>query len=174
MELVHHFSQETYQRALEDWAWLEPGPQLTPRFTNAFGDVFLEDDRGALWFLDLLAGTVTSPWSDSSALQTYLETLDAGDRFFMAGLAQHANSRGLVPGSSEVLSFTIPPVLGGPISLDNLEVADFEVTVSIAGQIHGQVRDLPPGTKIAGVSQANGDSANPVTSSRRKIWRRKS
>jgi hypothetical protein len=43
-------------------------------------------------------------------------------------------------------------VLGGPIDLDNVGVLDFVVALSIAGQIHDQVRHLPPGTAISGIS----------------------
>ena len=45
-----------------------------------------------------------------------------------------------------------PPVLGGALTVDNLEVQDFVVATNICGQIHQQVLDLPPGTPIAGVA----------------------
>jgi hypothetical protein len=31
---------------------------------------------------------------------------------------------------------------------DNLEPTDFVVSLNIAGQIHGQIKDLPPGAEI--------------------------
>ena len=34
----------------------------------------------------------------------------------------------------------------------NLTLADFVVTVNIAGQIHGQINDLPTGTSISGLT----------------------
>ena len=33
-----------------------------------------------------------------------------------------------------------------------MTVSDFVVTVNIAGQIHEQIKDLPPGTKISGLT----------------------
>jgi hypothetical protein len=59
---------------------------------------------------------------------------------------------GLAPGNDQVLSFKVPPVLGGELSTENLEVADFVVSVNVAGQIHDQVRLLPPGAPIAGIT----------------------
>jgi hypothetical protein len=41
--------------------------------------------------------------------------------------------------------------LGGEISLENIQVMDFVTAVNIAGQIHQQIRDLPPGTRIEDV-----------------------
>jgi hypothetical protein len=40
------------------------------------------------------------------------------------------------------------------IAVENVEVFDFEVIVHIAGQLHRQVRDMPPGTRITGFEMA--------------------
>jgi hypothetical protein len=34
--------------------------------------------------------------------------------------------------------------------VSNVEVVDFLVALNLAGQIHRQIRELPPGTKITG------------------------
>jgi hypothetical protein len=49
-----------------------------------------------------------------------------------------------------VYDFTIAPVLGGAIAPENIGVGDFVVSVNILGQIHGQVRNMPSGTRISG------------------------
>ncbi len=49
-----------------------------------------------------------------------------------------------------MLGFKIPPVPGGAITLENIEVIDFVVCVNLAGQLHRQVKDPPPGTPISG------------------------
>lgn len=174
MELVRRFTQEAYESALEDWAWLDPVSRLTASFASAFGDVFLEGDDGALWFLNTLNGTLERLWPDAATFQTALANAYTDDRFFMAALAQSAHEAGLIPGPTDILSFRTPPVLGGALALDNLEVSNFEVTVSFAGQIHSQVRHLPPGTKISGVSAVTANSPAPASRSRRKLWRRNS
>ena len=65
---------------------------------------------------------------------------------------QDASRAGLDPGPQRVLSFKVPPVLGGPVAVENLTVEDFVVTVNVAGQIHQQIRDLPAGATISGVT----------------------
>jgi len=69
----------------------------------------------------------------------------------MAGLAMAAFNAGLLPNDRQVLSFKVMPALGGSFELQNIEVSDFVVTLSIAGQIHRQIKDLPPGTAISGI-----------------------
>ena len=75
-----------------------------------------------------------------------------GARYLMIGLASEAESAGLRPGEAEVYSFRVPPALGGAVDLENVELSDFVVATHIAGQIHQQIKDLPPGTQISGVS----------------------
>ena len=70
----------------------------------------------------------------------------------MVGLVKAASDTGLLPGADQVLSFKVPPVLGGELAPANLELADFVVAVNLAGQIHEQVRSLPPGTPITGIT----------------------
>jgi hypothetical protein len=44
-------------------------------------------------------------------------------------------------------SFKIPMVLGGKATTDNVEIFDLVVWVSIIGQIHKQVKEIPQGQK---------------------------
>lgn len=148
MELIRRFSTEQYAGALDAWGFLGVAGK-TPSFSSAFGDVFLETPDG-WWFLDILGGTLTREWDSSADLQAALNTSEGQDRFLMAGLVEAANGRGLAPGMTEILAFTLPPMLGGDISPANLEVSDMVVTVDLHGQIHEQIRDLPPGTPITG------------------------
>ena len=56
----------------------------------------------------------------------------------------------IVPSARQVLSFKVAPVLGAAISVENIEVMDFEAIVHLTGQLHQQVRDMPPGARITG------------------------
>ena len=44
-----------------------------------------------------------------------------------------------------------PLVLGGADEIDNVEVTDVVVHLSIHGQVHQKVRDLPEGTSVSDV-----------------------
>jgi hypothetical protein len=150
MELIRSFSDEQYAGALESWTFLDLDGKV-PVFTSPFGDVFFEAADG-FWYLDSLEGTLERPWATAEELQAGLNTEDGQDQYLLAGLAIGAANQGVVPSADQVYSFEVPPQLGGEITLDNVEVLDFVVSLNILGQIHSQIRDLPPGTPISGIT----------------------
>jgi hypothetical protein len=152
MEMIRRFGANVYAEALDSWNWLEGLSGMTPALTNAFGDVFLQGQDGSFSFLDTVGGRLDRVWPDAASFQADINTPTAQDEYLMVGLAQAAEGAGLTPGSDQVLSFKVPPVLGGELSAENLEVADFVVTVNLADQIHGQVRSLPPGAPISSIA----------------------
>ncbi|MDQ3786598.1 MAG: DUF1851 domain-containing protein [Actinomycetota bacterium] len=146
MELTRRFTPESFDAALASWDWLGLDGKA-PVFASPFGDVFLESPEG-IWWLDTLQGELTCPWPDPAALAEDLRTEEGQNQFLLAWLAADAEARGLVPTADQVYGFVVPPVLSGEVAVENVEVIDFVVAVTIAGQIHEQVRDLPPGTPI--------------------------
>jgi hypothetical protein len=152
MELIRRFGANAYAEALESWSWLDELGGTTPALTNTFGDVFLQNQDGSFWFLDIVGGRLEHVWSDAATLQADINTPAAQAQYLMIRLAESADEAGLTPGEDQVLAFKVPPVLGGELATGNLELADFVMTVNLAGQIHGQVRSLPPGTPITGLT----------------------
>lgn len=150
LALTRTFTAEQYHRGLSSWRWLGLGDR-EPLFASPFGDVFFRAPDG-FWWLDTLEATLTRPWATVEELEADLNTFEGQDRYLLAGLAQNAARRGLLPGPDQVYDFRAPPILGGAVDVDNLDVADFVVSLNIAGQIHGQVRDLPPGTPMSGIT----------------------
>ena len=150
MELIRHFSNEQYAAALEAWSFLDLAGK-TPLFTSPFGDVFLRDGAG-VWFLDTLDGTLACNWDTIAQLQAELNTLAGRDAWLGAGLAGAAAAAGVLAEGDDVLDFRIAPCLGGPMDVGNVVVTDFVVSLSVAGQIRDQIRGLPVGTSISGIT----------------------
>lgn len=148
MRLTKSFSARSFADALESWQWVELRGK-TPVLASLFGDVFLQDPSG-YWFLDTVEGALTQPWTKRDQVQATLATEEGQDQYLLGGLAFAASDAGLVLTDDEVYSFKIPPVLGGQFDVANIEVADFVVAVNLLGQIHQQVKTLPPGSKISG------------------------
>lgn len=148
VEIVKKFTSDQYARALESWTWL-PLSGKTPVLSSAFGDVILADGSG-YWFLYTIEGALTQPWHSEEELRTSLNTPEGQDRYLLGGLAVAANKAGLQCNDGEVLSFKVPPILGGAIEVANLDVLDFVVSTNLASQLHQQVKDFPPGTTISG------------------------
>lgn len=150
MEPIRRFSADSYVAALESWSFLELSDKR-PLFTSPFGDVFFQGPDG-FWFLDLLAGELSRRWGSEGEFSGSLNSREGQDEYLMIGLASEAESAGLFAGEAQVYSFRVPPVLGGAVELANVELSDFIVATNIAGQIHEQIRDLPPGTPVSGVT----------------------
>lgn len=148
MELIRQFAPDTAVAALTDWLWLPGLVDLAPLAFSAFGDAFLYAPDG-VWFLDTIEGTLTREWNNPAEVQDALNTLEGEDRFLLGGLVHAAAEAGIEPSESEVLAFKVAPILGGAFEADNIAAYDFEVALSLAGQLHRQLKDLPPGTSIS-------------------------
>jgi hypothetical protein len=150
MQPLRRFPPAAYAQALESWTFLDLAGKR-PLFTSPFGDVFLQADSG-LWFLDVISGELSCQWSSEGDLSAELNTREGQDEYLMIGLADQAEKAGLEPREAEIYGFRIPPVLGGQPEISNVELSDFVVTLNLAGQIHNQVRTLPPGPPISGIT----------------------
>ncbi|WP_238005276.1 DUF1851 domain-containing protein [Dactylosporangium sp. AC04546] len=150
MELTRQFPAQVYARALESWTWLGVGGKV-PLFTSPFGDVCLRDEAG-FWWLSLLDGTLELVWQSADQLRAELDSEDGQDLYLLGTLAWAAEQRGIVPTHEQVYAFAVPPVLGGPIGVDHIQVIDFVAIMSFTGQLHEQIRDLPQGAPVSGLT----------------------
>jgi hypothetical protein len=149
MQLTKTFPAETFSSALESWAWLDLAGK-EPVFASLFGDVFLEAADG-WWFLDTLDGSLERLWPGHEELLEELATDRGQDRYLMGALAEAADKLGLHLGENDVYDLMPPPVLGGTFAVENVFMQSFVVAVNIAGQLHKQIRDMPPGAQITGI-----------------------
>lgn len=120
-----------------------------PWFASCFGHVFLTSSDG-VWLLDPIEGALTREFDDPASLQAALAVEHARDEYLLEGLVLGAARRGIDRRSDQIFTFTPPPILGGSFAFENIMVMDFEVGMSIQGQLHRQVQALPPGTPISG------------------------
>jgi hypothetical protein len=150
---------------LDDWRWLT-GPDLRLWIITKLGDAMLTDPaNGSVHFLDTISGTLTQVASSTEAFQSVAQLSGDAEKWFMPDIVDGQAAMGMRPNTDECISFKHPPILGGKLSPDNFETCSVLVHFSLAGQIHKQVKDLPPGTKIGKVNVAQ-----PATG-RRPWWR---
>lgn len=146
VELIKWFTPEQFDDALSSWAWIGLDGK-TPLFASVFGDVFLRSDDG-VWWLDTIDGELKREWDTLDELEAVLNTGAGQEKYLMVELAQELHDRGLLPGEGEVYDFTHPVALGGELEADNVEVVDMVMSIDILGQIHDQVRRIPPGARV--------------------------
>ncbi len=132
---------------LSDWEWAIPEP-LRPVLLTAMGDAFAQGESGAVYFIDMVEGTITSVADDGPSFQSLLsDTQFVTDHMFPSRIVQLRNA-GKTLQPTHVYSHKQPLVLGGSDDADNVDMTDVSVHVSIHGQIHRQVKDLPDGASI--------------------------
>jgi hypothetical protein len=132
---------------LDDWRWLV-GPRLQLWRVTKAGDALLRGPDGSIHFLDVMSGKVGRIADDQATFESAVASGGNADRWLMPDIVDGQASLGMKPGVNECLSYRHPPILGGQITPDNFETCSVLVHFSLAGQIHQQVKDLPPGTKI--------------------------
>lgn len=146
MELIKWFTPDQYAEALDTWAWIGLDGKA-PLFTSLFGDVFLRADDG-IWWLNTIDGEFERVWDSLDELEAELNTADGQAKYLMSALAEELARRGLVPGEDEIYDFTHPPSLGGELEPGNVDLTAMAMGVNILGQIHDQLRAIPPGARV--------------------------
>jgi hypothetical protein len=138
--------REAIERALESWHWL-PINGRDPILVTAFGDIFFEG-RDGIWFLDTLEGAIQRVCTTRAELEELLATTEGEDRYCLAGFVERACREGMILREGQCYDYTLHPVVGGKIEYANIQPRDFVLAIHIAGQLHEQVKQFPPGTKI--------------------------
>ncbi len=132
---------------LADWEWAMESLML-PVLITAMGDVFAQTDSGEVCFVDVIGGEVIPVCDSSEAFEEALDDDEFIDEFFYTERVQELRDAGLKLSGRQVFSHKLPLVVGGEDEVANFETADAIVHVSIHGQIHRQVKDLPDGAEI--------------------------
>ena len=122
-----------------------------PLLTSSFGDIFFAHKR-KVYFLDLVNGTFDLIAESMDELEAILNSSQGHENYLMATLSIAKQKNGHILEPNEVFDFKKTPKLGGKISLENIQTMDFVTAVNVAGQIHQQIKDLPPGTEITNVN----------------------
>ena len=135
---------------LNDWSWLLT-KSYSPILVTAFGDMFLRDESGRVDFLDLISGKLKHVADSVEEMQQLINVKENQAEWLMTEVFATLQAQGVYFAEGQCYSFIKPPVLGGQLEPDNIEVTDIYTHVSLAGQIHQQVKDLPAGTKITDI-----------------------
>lgn len=142
------------QRGLDGWKWI--GLEgLTAVAISAFGDVFFRTPEGTIQMLDTIEGSLKEVAESLAHLTAQLQETGTRDDLLLGGFVNAARAKGMRLGEGECYDFEVAPVLGGKMSLEATHKHSFVVKLHIAGQLHEQVKDLPPGTRISRVTMSD-------------------
>jgi len=135
------------QRLLLDWRWLCPKP-MTLVARNVFADLFLRDDSGEIYVLDVAGGQLTRIADSEAQFREMAATQEKREEWFAEADELAGVARGLTPDASQCIGFSTPLAFAESGDPDNPYVADIYDHVSFLGDLHHQVSGLPAGTKV--------------------------
>jgi len=145
---------EDVLRAIDGWKWL-PLQNLSAIAVSAFGEVFFSDPMGAIHQIDTIDGKLSKVANSLPELTAMLQDAEVRDSLLFGGLVIGARNEGLMLEAGECYDFKVAPVLGGQMRVDEMQKLSFVVKLHIAGQLHEQIKDLPPGTRINKVTMSS-------------------
>ncbi|MHB2020467.1 MAG: T6SS immunity protein Tdi1 domain-containing protein [Candidatus Xenobia bacterium] len=148
-DLTVNFKHLDRATLLEDWTWFI-GSHKLPVLLAACGDAFVQDSLdGSVHVLDVTAPQLIKVAESGEEFQARLHDKN----FVIETLGVHMvvtlQNAGITLGPDQIYSFKKPIVLGGKVSVENVEATDIQVHFSVLGQLHRQVKELPPGTPIS-------------------------
>jgi hypothetical protein len=136
------------ERLLAEWRWLCPAP-MTLVARNAFGDLFLCDQEGRLFQLDVGVGKLTKVADSQAQFFELSETRSKREEWFGETNERALSARGLEPNANQCIAFSIPLVFAERSdAADTPYIADIYEGVSFLGDLHRQLSSLPDGTKV--------------------------
>lgn len=133
---------------LDDWRWLLGDRPFAVFRATAMGDLFLRDEPGQFYFLDMVGGKLRPLASEEPELWAVLSDRSARKELLLTHVVRELQEAGFSLAPGECYSPELPPVVGGDLSPENLKPCDLRVHASILGQLHRQAKDLPHGTRI--------------------------
>jgi hypothetical protein len=139
-----------YSRLLQDWRWLLVG-SFRVVVGSKFGDWFVERPGGEVEMLDMQTGQLRQVACSRDEFYQLIRTREKQEEWLRSDLVVGLHERGLVPDPGQCYAFSVPPILGGRVDPQSVELMDLGVWVSFCGQIQEQVRNLPPETPISDV-----------------------
>lgn len=134
-------------RLLAYWRWLCP-QELTLVDRNAFGDLFLRKQDGAVFRLDVGAGTFSKIAASEVQFFELAGIADMREEWFAESDSEAAAKRGLIPGPVQCIGFSIPIVFAEAGFHGDAYVADIYDYLGFLGDIHRQISTMPDGTQV--------------------------
>jgi hypothetical protein len=134
-------------RLLSEWRWLCPQRMILVART-AFGDLFLRNEEGVIFWLDTAVGKLTQAARSELQFFELAELSEKQKEWFAEGDRQAALKRGLNPTPAQCIGFSVPVVFAGGGAHDTAYIADLYEYISFLGDLNHQISNLPNGAKV--------------------------
>jgi hypothetical protein len=134
------------ERLLTAWEWgVTPG--MRPVLVSLFGDVFLQDERGRVHWINTVEGQIAKVAGNGDSFKEALRDRKQRALWLMPELVLQLRKRGIKLGPGQCYAFRTPPFLGGAVVVENIGAADLYAHLRETGRLAAQVAERPPGTR---------------------------
>ncbi len=135
------------EKLLANWRWLfEARASLVAR--TAFGDLFFRDESGVVFWLRGDIGRLERIADSEAHFRESARSIECRERWFAESDERAAADRGLIPNSTQCITFKFPVVLAESGSGNEGFIADLYECVSFLGNLNRQISELPDGAKV--------------------------
>lgn len=135
------------ERLLSEWHWLCP-PGLSLVAKNVFGEFFLRDEAGQIFWLNVTVGSLEKVATSEAEFREMAETSEKRREWFAEPEMLAYRNRGLIPKTSQCIGFSVPAVFEEGGKPETSYIADLYDYVSFLGDLHRQIADLPDGSSV--------------------------
>jgi hypothetical protein len=134
-------------RLLQNWRWLCP-QKLKLVARNVFGDLFLSDESGLIFRLDVAIGELEKVADSEDQFLENANSDEQRNEWFAEDDERAAASRALTPTLDQCIGFSVPLMFKEAGSPDTSYVLDIYDCVGCLGDMHRQIGALPDGSKV--------------------------
>lgn len=123
-----------------DWDWLIDQKYLNnPWLMTTFGDLFFEDAKGGIHFIDTLEGAIIPFAPNKQSAEAQLQAPDIQKRFLMSDTVELLKERSLTLNNDELYIYVPHPLVVGAVNIDSIQVMSAKVVISLCGQLLRQI-----------------------------------
>jgi hypothetical protein len=115
---------------------------------NAYGDLFLRDEEGRVFWLDVAIGGLSQIAESEFQFLMRSEDAEKLEEWFAESDARAAAEQRLVPGPYQCIGFSVPLVFAESASANPAYLADIYDHIGFLGDLHRQIATLPDGTQV--------------------------
>jgi hypothetical protein len=149
-DLTVNISNVNPDSLLSAWQWLFD-EKLRPVLVTAMGDVFVQSENGAVFYLDTVDAIITKISENGQEFENLLQDVSFVTKTMFPSLIVALRKNNKYLKENTVYSYSIPLALGGSDDPDNIEVTDISVHFEMAGQLHEKIKNLTEGQSIKSV-----------------------
>ncbi|WP_050420148.1 T6SS immunity protein Tdi1 domain-containing protein [Bradyrhizobium tropiciagri] len=113
---------------------------------SLFADVFLADATGAVYMLEVSAGSIERIAASEGAFREHC--VEDADGWLLRALVDRCRSAGLILGPSQCYAFTTLPLFGGEYTVDNVWMCSCRDWIAFTAMMYSKTKDLPDGSTV--------------------------